>query len=85
MDVSWRIDNSADRLKFHFEWRESGGPQVEEPTKPGLGTRLLRQALSGAVTDLAFQPEGVIYRLEVLLTAIAGGPNEANRLAIDVP
>ncbi len=76
IDVSWRIDNSDDVPSFQFEWREFGGPQVGEPTKQGLGTRLLRQALSGAVTEVAFRPEGVVYRFSVFLAAITVDPNE---------
>jgi len=57
-----------------LEWRERGGPLVAPPTKTGFGTRLLRSGLfkeaSGSV-DLAFEPEGLLARIDVRRRAAA--------------
>lgn len=41
-------------------WRETGGPVVRPPSRPGFGTRLLEQALRnrGGRVEFAFEPEG---------------------------
>jgi two-component sensor histidine kinase len=47
-------------------WRESGGPAVAAPSKPGFGARLLQQVLrpqGGEVTP-AFDPDGFHVRVE---------------------
>jgi two-component sensor histidine kinase len=51
-----------------LEWRESGGPSVITPGKPGYGSRticnVIPYELRGTV-DLVFAPEGVRCRLEL--------------------
>ncbi|HEY3949642.1 sensor histidine kinase [Phenylobacterium sp.] len=49
-----------------YAWRESGGPAVSAPNKPGFGARLLQQVLrpqGGEVTP-AFDPDGFHARIE---------------------
>jgi two-component sensor histidine kinase len=47
-------------------WRESGGPPVSAPAKPGFGTRLLQMVLrpQGGEVEFAFEPEGFRARVE---------------------
>jgi PAS domain S-box-containing protein len=49
-----------------FAWRETGGPPVAEPNKPGFGTRLLQQVLrpQGGEVTFAFEPDGFQARAE---------------------
>ena len=35
--LSWRIDGE----RLHFEWVETGGPAVAEPTRKSFGTRMM--------------------------------------------
>ena len=61
--LTWHIEN--DRLLFN--WVESGGPPVAEPTRKSFGTRMmtsLGQQLRGDVA-LDYKPEGFIYSLNV--------------------
>ena len=61
--MSWRIE--GDRLIF--EWVETGGPPVKQPTRKSFGTRMmtsLGQQLRGTV-DLDYRPEGFVYTLNV--------------------
>jgi two-component sensor histidine kinase len=69
--VSWRIE-AADQPAFLFEWRETGGPSVGPPSRRGLGTVLLEQAVPGAATELLHEPAGFVYRLRVSKAAVAG-------------
>ena len=48
---------SEDGLKM--EWRERGGPPVCEPTRRGLGSKLLRPQLGLSGVALSFEPVGV--------------------------
>jgi hypothetical protein len=43
------------------------GPNVRPPSKSGLGTRLLQQAVPGAVSKLLYESTGFVYRLRVSL------------------
>jgi two-component sensor histidine kinase len=70
--VSWRV--TGDRL--YFEWAESGGPPVTEPTRKSFGTRLmasLGQQLKGSVT-LDYRPSGFVYSLDVPVSGLSSLP-----------
>jgi two-component sensor histidine kinase len=75
--ISWSVE--GDRLRF--EWAESGGPVVSEPTRKSFGTRMmtsLGQQLKGKV-ELDYQPSGFVYTLDVPLEGLATKPK--NRAA----
>lgn len=62
VDVRWR----SRREWVELEWRESGGPRVEPPTKRGLGSPLVASALSGLPGSQVrheFPAEGVRCRM----------------------
>ena len=70
--ISWEVDR--DRLRF--EWAESGGPVVRDPTRKSFGTRMmtsLGQQLRGEV-ELDYQPNGFVYKLDVPLEALVTKP-----------
>ena len=73
--IDWRID--GDRISFN--WVETGGPLVVEPTRKSFGTRMitsLGQQLKGQVT-LDYTPSGFIYSLNVPLEALVTKPKVA--------
>ena len=66
--LSWKVDGE----RLQFEWAESGGPPVSEPTRKSFGTRMmtsLGQQLKGKV-KLDYQPGGFVYSLDVPLDAL---------------
>jgi two-component sensor histidine kinase len=70
VEIGWTIDKAKQRL--HLVWTESGGPAVDTPTRRSFGTRMMRslgQQLNGQV-DLAYEPSGFVYRLDVPLGSI---------------
>jgi two-component sensor histidine kinase len=75
ISISWRVDPAEVQPALLFEWRESGGPEVHQPTKHGLGTRLLKHAFSGATSEIAYEPDGFVFRLQVLLAAVVAAQN----------
>jgi two-component sensor histidine kinase/CheY-like chemotaxis protein len=71
VEIAWTIDEPKQRL--HLVWTESGGPAVEPPARQSFGTRMMRslgQQLNGQV-QLAYEPGGFIYSLDVPLSSVA--------------
>jgi two-component sensor histidine kinase len=67
VQIVWRSDGG----RLHFEWTETGGPYVNEPTRSSFGTRMmssLGQQLKGKV-DLTYKPSGFVYTLDVPIDA----------------
>ncbi|EAU40443.1 putative signal transduction histidine kinase with GAF domain [Fulvimarina pelagi HTCC2506] len=53
--------------RFALDWRESGGPAVESPTRVGFGSKLMKRVVAsyfGGKAQLDFAPSGVVFRLE---------------------
>ena len=74
--VDWRSDGE----RLHFEWTETGGPPVTEPTRKSFGTRMmtsLGQQLKGKVL-LDYKPSGFVYTLDVPLEALAAKPKSSS-------
>jgi two-component sensor histidine kinase/CheY-like chemotaxis protein len=70
--LAWWVDGQ----QLHFEWIETGGPVVTEPTRKSFGTRMmtsLGQQLKGKV-ELDYRPSGFAYTLDVPLDALATKP-----------
>ena len=70
--IKWSV--VGERLRF--DWAETGGPPVAEPTRKSFGTRMmtaLGQQLKGNVT-LSYEPSGFAYTLDVPLEALATKP-----------
>jgi two-component sensor histidine kinase/CheY-like chemotaxis protein len=71
VEIAWTIDEVKQRL--HLVWTERGGPEVEPPQRRSFGTRMMEslgQQLNGQV-QLAYEPEGFIYSLDVPLGSVA--------------
>jgi two-component sensor histidine kinase/FixJ family two-component response regulator len=66
--LAWSVEGE----RLHFEWVETGGPPVTEPTRKSFGTRMmtsLGQQLKGKV-ELAYKPSGFVYTMDVPLEAL---------------
>ena len=71
VQVSWRTQGE----RFQLDWVESAGPPVSEPTRKGFGTRMitsLGQQRKGKV-ELAYRPDGFVYKLDVPVEALVAG------------
>ena len=72
--IAWTIDEATQRLRL--TWTERGGQAVAVPTRRSFGTRMiasLGQQLNGSV-DLAYQPAGFVYVLDVPVTSLTAKP-----------
>ena len=69
IDISWEVESENDARRLLFDWKESGGPQVEEPNSRGFGSRLISKAFGnrGDVAKLQFLPHGLHCQLETKL------------------
>jgi len=63
--ISVRWSKGEDN-RFTFDWQESGGPPVTEPTRRGFGSRLTERVVSDLFQGQAairFEPTGVSFSL----------------------
>jgi two-component sensor histidine kinase len=62
----WRQDEGRPRLVI--DWKEIGGPPVEEPTRSGYGTSVVRELIPfelGGTVELDYPEDGLRCRLEI--------------------
>jgi two-component sensor histidine kinase/ActR/RegA family two-component response regulator len=70
VEITWIVDDEKQRLRLN--WTERSGPAVKPPTRRSFGTRMMEslgQQLNGRV-QLAYDPSGFVYSLDVPLSAI---------------
>jgi two-component sensor histidine kinase len=70
VEIAWIVDDEKQRLRLN--WTERSGPAVKPPTRRSFGTRMMEslgQQLNGQV-QLAYDPTGFIYSLDVPLGSI---------------
>src|SRR3982074_1488042 len=70
VEIAWTIEQEKQRLRL--AWTERGGPAANPPTRRSFGTRMMEslgQQLNGQV-QLAYEPSGFIYSLDVPLSSI---------------
>jgi two-component sensor histidine kinase len=70
VEIAWTVDETTQRVRL--TWTEKGGPAVAAPTRKSFGSRMmgsLGQQLNGEV-QLAYEPSGFVYILDVPLTSL---------------
>jgi PAS domain S-box-containing protein len=89
VDLGWSLvtEESGDHVRI--VWTELDGPKVKQPSKKGLGSRIIQRGLPNATIDLRFEPSGVVCAIDLLLDRrkAARGPhwepaNMANTQAV---
>jgi two-component sensor histidine kinase len=76
IDIHWSIEGAGAEARFKFQWQECGGPPVVPPTRQGFGHIVLEKAAAqdfGAQPKITFAPEGLIYKIDALRSAVAVG------------
>jgi two-component sensor histidine kinase len=63
VSITWRP--GEEEGEYHLTWKEAGGPSVAEPTRRGMGSRLLKPSGGMRQVDLRFEPGGVICEMTV--------------------
>lgn len=71
VSLTWRCESPADAPpRLQIEWRESGGPPIQGPVRPGYGTSLIRELIPhelGGKVDLELTFAGAACRIEMPL------------------
>jgi two-component sensor histidine kinase len=69
VSIEWQATSSAGASRLKLRWEESGGPSVQEPTKQGFGTSLLRSLAEDldAQVELRYPPTGVVCTIDAAL------------------
>jgi two-component sensor histidine kinase len=68
VEVRWQLRNahgSGTAQELVLNWMEIGGPQVERPTRRGLGTKLVAQQTGIDTATMDFRPEGLVCDIVV--------------------
>ncbi len=63
--VDWQVDRNG---ALCIDWRETGGPPAEPPTRQGFGSRVIAEALAHELqgrTELNYAPSGLRARLVI--------------------
>lgn len=72
VDIYWKTSGR----KLQLVWRERGGPPVEEPTKSGFGTRLIKRVLAAdfkAKVEVEFCSQGLICQVTGTIPEVQTG------------
>jgi two-component sensor histidine kinase len=70
VDVSWDVNGDT----FAFQWQERGASGVQQPTRSGFGSRLIRSTLEGLGTlKLSYEPPGFQLALSAELDRLRHG------------
>lgn len=70
--ISWTTQPHADGVLLSLDWREHDGPQVSEPKRRGLGSRLMERCIERDLDgkfELMFASEGVVCRFSLVIGA----------------
>ena len=91
VEVNWKVDPSAGLI---IEWKESGGPPVQPPSRRGFGTTIIERSIPfdlNGDAELRFDLLGVQARFVIpstyveMMTGTKGGAARPEVLAEDEP
>jgi len=83
VDIQCSIEGMDGKGQLRFEWKESGGPSVSQPTRKGFGSTILLEVAKqfGHDVQAKYAPEGLRYQLRLLLSGIEAPRIEVAPLA----
>ena len=70
LSITWHQMQREGRTWVRLNWRESGGPRIEGPITPSLGTELIQGFISfqlGGQCELRFPPDGADHMLAFMM------------------
>ncbi|MDF2798581.1 MAG: hypothetical protein K0R85_1325 [Devosia sp.] len=78
VDITWserREDPETGVAFVEWEWREWGGPTVQEPTQKGFGSRLIERGLASNLgrAEMIYAPTGLLCRARITVARVAVG------------
>jgi two-component system CheB/CheR fusion protein len=63
--MKWIVKSSEAQRVLDFIWEEHGGPSVQEPAPPGLGSALIEDAIPDATVSREFHADGLVCEIQV--------------------
>jgi two-component sensor histidine kinase len=63
VEVLWKLLSGDGGRRLAVQWRERGGPQVQEPDRKGFGLRLVTKVLRNAQVGLRFDRTGLVCQM----------------------
>jgi two-component sensor histidine kinase/CheY-like chemotaxis protein len=79
--IRWSVArNDADEGRFIMSWTESGGPDVQAPTRTGFGSKVISDMVRrafGADVHLDYAPQGLSWRIECPASNVLDTPSRA--------
>jgi two-component sensor histidine kinase len=66
VDITWNTENTCKEKSLIIDWQEHGGPSVDEPSRSGFGTRLIKRGLGSpqSRTSIDYRDTGLHCRIE---------------------
>jgi len=77
LSIDWAFNDTPFGVRFEITWKETGGPAIRQPDKPGFGSSVIVDAIQhawNAEVVLGFPPDGVMWRAAVPLERITDAP-----------
>jgi two-component sensor histidine kinase len=71
--LSWRIETRESNRSLRLEWREKGGPSVNQPASTGFGTVLVERvarSAQDAEAGIRFEPQGIVCTMYLPLPPV---------------
>jgi two-component sensor histidine kinase/DNA-binding NarL/FixJ family response regulator len=74
VEIRWTVDEKRQNVKL--TWAEKAGPAVRVPTRRSFGTRMMESLGKQlkATVNLAYEPSGFVYTLDVPVAALTMNP-----------
>ncbi|MEJ8309093.1 sensor histidine kinase [Agrobacterium larrymoorei] len=66
VSLTWKLNEAAERPTLDLTWKETGGPEVFQPSRRGFGSRMIDKALSsylGGTSRIDFNSDGLVFSL----------------------
>jgi len=66
VELEWQTRHSESGAPLlEVVWRERGGPEITTPPAPGTGTKLIDNAIRGAVVQHNYAQEGLVCTFSI--------------------
>jgi two-component sensor histidine kinase/PAS domain-containing protein len=66
--LKWHVEGVGEEALFRLIWQETGGPPVQEPSRKGFGSKLIRMGLIGTGgVQTSYEPSGFKAEMTALL------------------
>lgn len=65
VQLTWRVENGSTPIELHLCWKGVGGPEVQQPTRVGFGSKLIQRVLASEIdghVELDYQPAGLVFK-----------------------